>query len=147
MGNAADSMSVASEVSPARSKNMRAIRSKDTKPELTLRKALHAAGFRYRLHVKELPGKPDLVFPRFSAVVEVRGCFWHAHTCADGHLPRTNTEYWVPKLGRNKERDQRNKQALKDLGYRVKEVWECEIDTAKKVERVAQKLAKWLERN
>lgn len=128
-----------------RSKNMKAIRSRNTKPELSIRRALHAAGYRYRLHVASLPGKPDLVFPRFSAVVEVRGCFWHGHTCADGHLPKSNKRYWLPKLARNKQRDLENERALKALGYRVKVVWECELGANKNIERVLRELSRWLE--
>lgn len=124
---------------------MKAIRSRNTKPELSIRRALHAAGYRYRLHVASLPGKPDLVFPRFSAVVEVRGCFWHGHTCADGHLPKSNKRYWLPKLARNKQRDLENERALKALGYRVKVVWECELGANKNIERVLRELSRWLE--
>jgi len=127
-----------------RSKNMRAIRSKDTKPELIVRRAIHAAGYRYRLHVKDLPGKPDLVFPRFHAVVEVRGCFWHGHTCSDGHVPHTNTSYWTPKLQGNKDRDERNVRALKALGYRVKVIWECELKSPSGANKVVERLARWL---
>lgn len=128
-----------------RSKIMKAIRSRDTKPELAVRRALHRAGYRYRLHAASLPGKPDLVFPRFSAVIEIRGCFWHSHSCADGHLPKSNTSYWLPKLARNKQRDQENERALKALGYRVKIVWECELKSKEELERVVTKLARWLE--
>lgn len=124
---------------------MKAIRSRNTKPELSIRRALHAAGYRYRLHVASLPGKPDLVFPRFSAVVEVRGCFWHGHTCADEHLPKSNKRYWLPKLARNKQRDLENERALKALGYRVKVVWECELGANKNIERVLRELSRWLE--
>ena len=128
-----------------RSKNMKAIRSRDTKPELSLRRALHGAGYRYRLHVASLPGKPDLVFPRFSAVIEVRGCFWHGHTCAEGHLPKSNKSYWLPKLARNKQRDLENERAIKALGYRLNVVWECELDSKKKIDQIVLKLSRWLE--
>ena len=107
---------------------MRAVKSQDTKPELKLRKALHALGFRYRLNVKTLPGKPDLVFPKHRAVIFVHGCFWHGHDCKRGaRVPKTNTDYWLAKITRNKERDLTNTAALKKLGWRVITLWECEL--------------------
>jgi DNA mismatch endonuclease (patch repair protein) len=113
--------------SPAtRSKNMAAIRSKDTRPEMVVRRALHAAGFRYRLHRKDLPGKPDIVLPRYKTVVFVNGCFWHGHTCSDGHLPKSNTAYWAPKIARNAERDRIHRVALEAAGWAVIVIPECE---------------------
>jgi DNA mismatch endonuclease (patch repair protein) len=94
-----------SKPSAARSANMAAIRSKDTKPEIAVRKALHRMGFRFRLHVRELPGQPDIVLPKYRTVIQVKGCFWHQHTCADGRLPKSNRDYWVAKLLRKWERD------------------------------------------
>lgn len=132
--------------SELRSRNMRAIKSRDTKPEMTLRRALHAEGFRFRLHEPNLPGKPDIVFPKYSAIVEVRGCFWHGHTCHDGHLPKSNTDYWVPKLSRNRERDDINLRALRALGYRVRVIWECQLSSELKVRQVVASIAKWLQR-
>lgn len=108
-----------------RSEIMGAIRAKDTKPEVRLRKALFGAGFRYRLHDHRLPGKPDLVFPRYNTVVQVRGCFWHQHSCRDGHIPKSGVRYWKPKLRSNVERDIRNDKALVSLGWNVIVVWEC----------------------
>src|SRR5262245_10983930 len=84
--------------STRRSRNMSAIRAEHTRPEVSLRRLVHAAGFRYRLHRKDLPGRPDLVFPRYRLAVFVHGCFWHAHTCRDGHIPRSNTAYWSEKI-------------------------------------------------
>ena len=107
---------------------MRAVKSTDTKPEVKLRKALHALGFRYRLNVKTLPGKPDLVFPKYRTVIFVHGCFWHGHDCKRGaRVPKTNTDYWLAKISRNRERDCANTTALKDLGWRVITLWECDL--------------------
>ena len=107
---------------------MRQVKSKNTGPELRLRKALHALGLRYRLNVSALPGKPDLVFPKHRAVVFVHGCFWHGHDCKRGaRTPKTNREYWVQKIARNKARDAKNKEALETLGWRVFTVWECQL--------------------
>ncbi len=116
-----------------RSEVMSKIRSKDTKPEMRIRKGLHALGFRYRLHDKKLPGRPDIVLPRFKTVIQVRGCFWHSHNCIDGHIPKTRKEYWEPKLKANTERDQKNDQRLKDMGWRVFVVWECQCMSAKRL--------------
>ncbi len=111
-----------------RSAVMRAVKSTDTKPEIAVRKALHALGYRYRLNVKTLPGKPDLVFPKHRAVIFVHGCFWHGHSCKRGkRVPKTNTAYWTEKIARNKARDKKNTAALKKLGWRVITVWECEL--------------------
>lgn len=107
---------------------MQANKSKDTKPELIVRQALHHLGYRYRLHRRDLPGKPDLVFPSRLKIVEVRGCFWHAHGCVPlGSLPKTRVDYWEPKILGNKDRDAKNLIALRHLGWDVLEVWECDI--------------------
>ena len=113
-----------------RSEVMRAVKSSDTKPELALRKALHALGYRYRLHVKDLPGKPDLVFPKYRTVIFVHGCFWHGHACKRGaRVPKSNVDYWVEKIARNKARDRKNAAALRKLGWRVITLWECKLKT------------------
>ena len=104
---------------------MSRIRGKDTKPEILLRKALHAEGFRYRLHDRKLPGRPDIVLPRWKAVILVHGCFWHGHHCHLFRLPGTRTEFWRAKISGNRDRDDRNRQALLDQGWRFLEVWEC----------------------
>jgi DNA mismatch endonuclease (patch repair protein) len=110
-----------------RSKNMRQIRSKNTKPEVLLRSLLHKAGYRFRLHRKDLPGKPDIVFPGRRKVIFVHGCFWHQHPgCREGRLPGTRPDYW-PKLERNVERDTAAIEQLRELGWKVLTVWECEI--------------------
>lgn len=111
---------------------MASIRSKDMKPELAVRKLAHALGFRFRLHRKDLPGKPDLVFAKYRAAIFVHGCFWHQHEdaeCLDGRRPKSNNAYWGPKLSRNIERDRRNKAELERLGWRVLVIWECETRT------------------
>lgn len=110
-----------------RSAIMRRIRSKDTKPELAARRLLHASGLRYRLHVSNLPGKPDIVLPKHRAVVCVQGCFWHMHNCRRGRVPSSNTSYWPQKLERNAARDSRNISALEVLGWRVFVIWECDV--------------------
>lgn len=112
---------------------MRGIRAKGTKPEMAIRCALHAAGFRYRLHVKTLPGKPDIVLPRYRTAIQVRGCFWHRHTCNDGHVPKSNRGYWSAKLSRNVERDSINDKRLAELGWKVLSVWECECTSQKRL--------------
>ncbi|MFG1342479.1 very short patch repair endonuclease [Xanthobacter autotrophicus] len=130
-------------VSEGRSRNMQANRGKDTKPEMEVRRLLHALGYRYRLHRRDLPGKPDLVFPARRRVIEVRGCFWHGHGCHPlGQLPKSRTDYWAPKIARNKERDVRNIAALRDQGWDVLEVWECRIRTAR--EAVVMELVEFL---
>ncbi|WHZ36521.1 very short patch repair endonuclease [Sagittula sp. MA-2] len=108
----------------SRSENMSRIRSKDTAPELFVRRGLHARGFRFRVHRHDLPGRPDLVLTRWHAVIQVHGCYWHGHDCL-GRASKTNTEYWGPKIARNRERDARNEAALRDAGWRVLIVWEC----------------------
>lgn len=108
---------------------MQAIRSKDTKPELRVRRLLHAMGYRFRVHLKDLAGKPDIAFTRRRKVIFVHGCFWHGHQgvgCPDGSRPRSNTGYWNPKLDRNAERDRENTAALEAAGWHVLTVWACE---------------------
>lgn len=125
---------------------MSAIRGKDTRPELVLRRALHQLGFRYRLHVRALPGNPDIVLPKYRAVIQVRGCFWHRHTCRDGHLPKSRQEYWEQKLCDNKARDRRNDRALRKLGWVVIIVWECQLATKVKLERQIVRIIRVLTR-
>lgn len=120
-----------------RSKNMAAVKSKDTEPEMFVRRSLHALGFRFRLHRKDLPGKPDLVFPSRRAVVLVHGCFWHGHTCRGGALPATRREFWEDKIGKNRLRDKRNVDLLLKLGWRVLTVWECELRDEDAISRIA----------
>jgi len=111
-----------------RSAIMSRIRSKDTRPELRVRHALHAMGFRFRLHVRSLPGCPDIVLPKHSMAVQVRGCFWHLHRCMKRRLPKTNKGYWRPKLEGNRARDIVNDRKLRRLGWKVRTIWECELE-------------------
>lgn len=110
-----------------RSRMMAGIRGKDTKPEIMLRKGLHAAGFRYRLHAKDLPGKPDMVFPRYRAVLFAHGCFWHGHDCHLFRMPGSRQEFWQTKIARNRTVDARSEQALAEAGWRLGIVWECAL--------------------
>lgn len=119
---------MADKISPERrSANMRQIRSRDMRPEVTVRRIVHAMGYRYRLHRRDLPGKPDLVFGPRRAVIFVHGCFWHQHDCRDGHSPRSNTGYWGEKLSRNVERDAAHTATLQAMGWRVLVIWECQV--------------------
>ena len=107
---------------------MRAVKGRDTGPELAVRRMLHARGYRYRLHRKDLPGKPDMTFPSRRKVVFVHGCFWHGHFCPRGaRMPKTNAAYWRAKIGRNSERYEAQRAALRDAGWSVLTVWECEL--------------------
>lgn len=111
-----------------RSEIMSKIRSKDTKPEIIVRSLLHSLGYRFRLHRKDLPGKPDIVLPKYKTVVFVHGCFWHQHEeCSKCHTPKSNKDYWVPKLEATKVRDKRNQLELKAMGWKVVVLWECQI--------------------
>ena len=110
-----------------RSANMRAIRSKGMRPELAVRRLVHGMGYRYRLHRTDLPGRPDLVFRSRRKVIFVHGCFWHRHHCKYAHVPRTNVDYWRPKLKRNAARDAKNLKALAAEGWRCLVIWECEL--------------------
>lgn len=128
--------------SKKRKRIMSQIRSRNTTPELIVRKNLHSLGFRYRLHRKDLPGSPDIVLPKYKTVIFVNGCFWHQHSCKKGqNIPKTNSVFWENKLRINKLRDKRNIVALKKLGWDVLVVWECET---KKIEWLTQKLLKSL---
>lgn len=106
---------------------MSGIRGKNTKPELAIRSALHRAGFRFRLHRKDLPGRPDLVFPRYNAVLFVHGCFWHGHECHLFRWPKSREDFWREKIGKNIARDLAQYQALADSGWRVGMIWECAL--------------------
>lgn len=129
-----------------RKRNMRAIRGRDTKPELIVRKLLWQRGFRYRLQGKKLPGRPDLVLKKYNAVIFVHGCFWHLHDCAMFKWPGTRQEFWREKLTGNRMRDQRNIAALRDQGWRVGQVWECALKGRGRLapEQVSDPLTDWL---
>lgn len=107
--------------------NMSRIRSRDTTPEMLIRKGLHAAGFRFRLHQRQLPGRPDLVLTRYRTAVFINGCFWHSHGCHISRIPDTRQGYWKPKLTRNAQRDRDALEALHASGWRVVRVWECAL--------------------
>jgi DNA mismatch endonuclease (patch repair protein) len=109
-----------------RSRIMAAVGTTNTGPELAVRRLLHSSGYRYRLHVKTLPGTPDIVFPRRKKAIFVHGCFWHGHGCAKGRAPKSRQEYWQPKLAANEERDSRNEERLRGLGWSTLTVWQCE---------------------
>jgi len=111
---------------------MAGIQGKNTKPELLIRKALHARGFRFRLHVKDLPGKPDLVLSKYRALIFIHGCFWHGHACRYFKVPKTRPEFWLEKIGKNQTRDGIQEGALKAMGWRVLIVWECAVRSMKK---------------
>ena len=118
-----------------RSEIMSAVRTEDTGPELLVRKLLSAQGYRYRLHRKGLPGRPDIVFPGRRKAVFVHGCFWHGHRCAKGRLPKSRLRYWRPKIAANKKRDARNLAKLRRLGWGVSVVWQCELKNAETLMR------------
>jgi DNA mismatch endonuclease (patch repair protein) len=124
------------ETSEQRSRTMRAVKASDTAPELAVRRLIHRMGYRFRLHRKDLPGKPDVVLPKFHKVVFVNGCFWHGHDCARGaRAPKTNAEYWLRKITGNRLRDGANMKALAKIGWRATVVWECEVKQPALVER------------
>ena len=128
----------------SRSRNMAAIKSKNTSPELLVRSIAHRLGYRFRLHAKDLPGKPDLVFRSRKKVIFVHGCFWHQHSsakCRDGRMPKSNRSYWNPKLLKNAERDKRSLTALRALKWKMLVIWECET---KNPDRLARILTKFL---
>jgi len=115
-------------VSPkVRSRMMSGIRAKNTRPELAIRKKLHSAGFRYRLHDTRYPGKPDMVFPKYNAVILVHGCFWHGHDCHLFRWPGSRQEFWHPQIERNRQKDTENLQKLLNAGWRVLVIWECAL--------------------
>lgn len=128
-----------------RSRMMRGIRGANTKPEINVRRRLHAAGFRYGLHRKDLPGRPDLVMPRHDAAVFVHGCYWHRHTgCRLATMPSTRTDFWAAKFAANQERDRRNIAELRGRGWRVAIVWECAVRTASGADKSVEELIEWL---
>ena len=129
-----------------RSRMMSGIQGKDTKPELIIRKGLFARGFRYLLHDKRLPGKPDLVLPKYNAVIFVHGCFWHAHGCILFKWPKTRKDFWREKISGNKVRDERNVKELVSKGWRVMQIWECSIKGPKRkdIDRILDRVEKWL---
>lgn len=127
-----------------RSRMMSGIRGRDTQPELSLRRALHALGFRYKINDRRLPGKPDIVLPRYRAAIFVHGCFWHRHSgCRYATTPTTRAEFWRSKFEANVQRDARNLQALLDADWRVAIIWECALGP-KRIVRTAERASKWI---
>lgn len=119
----------------SRSDIMRAVKRAHTRPEIVVRQALHALGFRFRLHRRDLPGSPDIVLPKFRTVVFVHGCFWHRHSdCRYATTPKSRQEYWLPKFEANVERDARKEAQLRELGWRVLVMWECETKSLETLE-------------
>ncbi|MBF6561047.1 MAG: DNA mismatch endonuclease Vsr [Candidatus Binataceae bacterium] len=110
-----------------RSRMMAGIRAKDTQPEMRVRRAIHSAGLRFRLHRADLPGKPDLVFPSTRRIILVQGCFWHGHRCLKGRIPADNRKYWKEKILSNRARDKRNIRRLRSKGWKVAQIWECTV--------------------
>ncbi len=126
-----------------RSEIMARVRSTDTRPEMLVRKLVYGMGYRYRLHVRNLPGCPDIVFRKRARVVFVHGCFWHRHTgCALARLPKSRLDFWLSKLEGNKKRDDRNKRALQRKGWKVMTIWECQL---KKPARLADRIRRFLD--
>jgi len=132
--------------SQKRSENMGRIRSKDTKPELIVRKYLYSKGFRYRLHSRMLPGKPDIVLPKYKAILQINGCFWHYHECKYMRIPLSNSMYWETKLQRNRDRDVVNNKILMEMGWRVLIIWECALKYASASSRIEilKKIESWV---
>lgn len=125
---------------------MRAIRHKDTTPELAVRKGLHSAGFRYRLHRKDLPGRPDIVLPKYRAVIFIHGCFWHGHGCHLFKVPQTRPEFWIAKINANKVRDINDASMLRAAGWRILTIWECALKGKKRLsfENLLEDIRSWL---
>jgi DNA mismatch endonuclease (patch repair protein) len=135
--------------SATRSRMMSGIRAKNTKAEVEIRKRLFAEGFRYRLHDSRLPGKPDIIFPAYKAVIFIHGCFWHAHDCELFKMPSTRKAFWRKKLNRNREKDEGNNRYLKQDGWRIMTIWECSFRGAgkrrdKEIDVIVRKAVKWL---
>lgn len=125
---------------------MSGIRGKDTKPEMQLRKSLFARGFRYRLHPKSLPGKPDIVFPKYKAAIFVNGCFWHGHNCHLFKMPSTRSEFWKEKFNQNQKRDEEVQTALLGMGWRILVIWECALKgkTRLSLDLVIDQSSEWI---
>ncbi len=125
-----------------RSYNMSRIRGKDTKPEMIVRKFLFAKGYRYRLHAKNLPGKPDIILPKYKTIIFIHGCFWHGHEgCKYYVIPKTRTEWWVEKIGKNKKKDKENYEKLAETDWRILTIFECELKGKKQEETLNSLLA------
>ena len=122
---------------------MSLIRAKDTKPEIAVRQTLHGLGFRFRLHDRKLPGRPDILLRKYQTIIQVKGCFWHSHRCLKGRMPHGNRAYWAAKFRANQDRDRRNERRLRRMGWRVATIWECDIRRGKPA-ALAMRLSKLL---
>ncbi|MCC5997310.1 MAG: DNA mismatch endonuclease Vsr [Oceanicaulis sp.] len=129
-----------------RSEMMAGIRGKNTRPEILIRRALHARGYRFRLHRKDLPGKPDIVLPKYRAVIFINGCFWHGHDCHLFKWPKTREDFWREKIGGNKVRDQAKRAALEQAGWRILVIWECALKgrNRRDPDDVLERIGAWL---
>lgn len=127
--------------SAKRSAMMSGIRSKNTRPEIKVRSLLHQFGYRFRIHRRDLPGNPDIVMPKYRRIIFVQGCFWHAHNCSIAKLPKTRLDYWLPKFERTKARDQIAIKALRERGWKILELWECEVRAE---DELAQKVVRFM---
>ena len=129
-----------------RSKIMAKIRSKNTKPEIILRSALHSQGIRFRVQTKGLPGTPDISIKKYKLIIDIRGCFWHGHgSCRDGHIPKTNTKFWFEKIQRNIKRDLLNENKIKEIGFKQFTIWECEIKKPQVLREIIEEIKDYLE--
>lgn len=124
----------------ARSRLMSRIRSRDTSPEVRVRSLLHRLGYRFRIHRRDLPGTPDIVLPGRGVALFVHGCFWHGHICKVGKMPKSRVDYWGPKIEANRARDARKKRQLRALGWKVIQIWECELKAPEALERKLKRL-------
>lgn len=129
-----------------RRRNMQAVRGKDTQPEIFVRRLLHARGFRFRLHNKKLPGKPDITLPKYKALIFVHGCFWHGHDCRRAQLPATNTEFWRDKIRSNQQRDRRNIDCLTATGWHILVIWGCALQGKERLseQQITERLEEWI---
>lgn len=119
---------------------MSRIKNRDTRPEITVRSLLHRMGYRFRLHRKDLPGRPDIVLPKYNTIIFVHGCFWHRHkNCRFAYTPKSNIEFWTEKFNKNIRRDAENKAELERLGWNVRIIWECEVNNQKNLKEIIQK--------
>ncbi len=125
---------------------MAAVKSENTTPELSVRRLVHFLGYRYRLHVRSLPGTPDLVFPRLRKIINVNGCFWHMHNCDRCRVPSTRRDYWIAKMERNAARDKRTRRKLRQSGWHVMVIWECQISPSHE-DQLRRKIVAFLEKN
>ena len=129
-----------------RSRIMAAVKSKNTTPEMLVRRLVHSFGYRFRLHVRSLPGTPDMVFPRFRKIINVNGCFWHMHSCPRCRVPSSRRDYWTAKMRRNAARDKRTQRQLRHSGWHVMVIWECQINRTGK-DRLQARIVSFLDKN